>query len=362
MSNISLVVADAQYSQWKDMRVDRSMAALSGSFTFIAADYYIGRPAEWGIKLGDTCEVKINAHTLLTGYIDDVNGRFDKQAHALTVVGRDTVSDLVDCTYDEDAAEWRDITLAQVIKRLCSPYSITVVVDSSVTSDAQTRVEKVVASPGDTVFDVISRHCRAKAIQPVSYGDGTLVLTRATTTERAHDMLEVGVNVKSGGMAQSNRDRFSEYTVKGQGATALSLPLAGSMQPASTPALDNVIGRHRPLTILLEGAADEDTCNKRARWEARMRAARSRSYMYNVRDWLQSNGVPWSINTLVTVNDDKFNDVVNKELLIVSTVFTLNEANGTMTSLTVADPTAYSLIEEPIQDVAGPFDLLPGID
>lgn len=350
MNEIELKVNGVLYGGWKSLQVDLSMNQFAGAFGFTATDLFPGNLGRWQIKMGDECEVVLNDHTLITGYVDQVNIGYDAVSHNIQISGRDKIADLVDCSFIEPSNEWKNISIESIIKKLCLPYNIDVVIDASVAAEAAKKETEFKINEGETVADAILRLCENKAMLPLTIGDGKLTLTRAGAT-RTSDMLVFGENIKTGNLVQNDMDRFSNYIVKAQGSGNDNLSLTDYVQPTGRLS-DNVIHRYRPTVILSDKKIDNAGAKDLARWEARNRAGAGRSLDYIVQGWLQSNGDPWQINRIVEVKDDFLN--INKEYLISQLSFSLNEG-GSETNIFLVHPDTYELKPQPVE-IKGPSD------
>ncbi|KKM77204.1 hypothetical protein LCGC14_1372370, partial [marine sediment metagenome] len=178
---------------------------------------------------------------------------------------------------------------------------------------------------------------------------GKLYLT-GTGTQKAKDSLEFGINILSGNISQSNRDRFQTYIVKGQGKKTDEKTIADASHPVAQHT-DEIILRTRPIVIFAETTCDVGYCRDRAKWEAVNRAGQSRTIEYTVQGWTQSNGDVWPLNSLVQVRDSFLQ--INSTLLIASVNFTINNDQGTVTILTLMHPDAFTLppTAEPIKKI-----------
>jgi prophage tail gpP-like protein len=355
MSDIRLKVNGLSYGGWTSIRVSQSMDQICGTFGFASSDKYPGKPANWRILMGDYCEVSVEGTTICSGYVDDLPISYDAESHSLQIGGRDKTADLVDCSFVDpinNVNEWNNQTILKLIKNICDSFGISVTVHSSVASDLTETIKKFAANEADTAFDSILRLCKHRAVLPLSYGDGKLTLTRAGT-KRAVDTLELGVNILSGDLSQSNKERFSKYIAKGQGNEVSSLDLASITEPYGE-ATDEIVTRYRPFVILAEGETNTGDCQALARFEARNRAGRSRSLNYTVQGWAQSNKKPWELNSTVRVRDPNFS--IDGTKLISAIDFSYDDVNGELTILTLVDKETYELREEPIELIKTKFD------
>jgi len=359
MSKISLNVNGKKFEGWTGVTVEKSLFQLTGAFGLSATDIFPGNAQKWGLAMGDECTVSIDNQILITGYIEDIPISYDASGHDIQIGGRDKTGDLVDCSFIEKAKEWKNQKIITVIRALCNPFDITVDIDDSVTEKANSKTASHTfkANEGDVVFDLIFKLCKMKGILPVSYGDGKLVLT-GTGIETTYDTLELGKNILSGNINQSNRDRFQTYIVRGQGKQQQGFFKTPTVIAQSEGRyLDELINRHRPIVILPEFGGEQKDFQDRAEWECVTRAGNSRSIDYEVQGWTQSNGEVWPLNTLISVKDSFLE--IDASLLIASINFVLNNESGTITRLTLVSPRTFELpppSKNPTKEISTGFD------
>jgi prophage tail gpP-like protein len=372
MFDIVLHIKGKKFDGWTGANVMKSLYQMSGSFSLGATDTFPGDTKKWDIKMGDECSVSINDQTIITGYIEDIPISYDATSHSIEFSGRDKTGDLVDCSFSETSKEWKDQKVITIIEALCKPFNITVKLDNSVADQAATgsvmglkrKVSTKKQTPkgtfkineGETVFDTIFRLCKPKGILPVSYGDGKLVLT-ATGTQKVTDALVFGKNILSGSITQSDKERFAEYIIKGQGEKSIF----GTVTEASSPKAiykDNIIVKTRPwrkIVIWPESSCTVGYCQDLAKWEGMNRAGKSRSVDYEVQGWTQSDGKVWPLNALVKVKDSFLG--INKEMLIASVNFIISNEGGTITRLNLVHPDTFNMPPyNPTEDMATGFD------
>jgi len=337
--NIVLKVNGKRYDGWSSVQVEKSIFSLCGAFGIAGTDIFPGDFKKWEFSLGDSCKVEIDGQTIINGYIEDIPIAYDALEHNIQIGGRDKTCDLVDCSFVESDQEWINRSVFRIMDALCTPFGITVYVDSSVATEAsQEPRDSFKAQMGMTIFEMFKPMLDDKAILPVSYADGKLTLTRAGT-QKAHDTLELGKNIKAGSINQSIRDRFGTYLVLGQGVGNDDKGFDTYVGPEGVYR-DEVITRYRPTIIIPDNKIDgPGECLKRAQWEESSRAGQSISVEYEVQGWTQSNGEVWPLNALVQVKD-KFLGL-NGEMLIAATSNTVDNDAGKITTLTLMDPKAF---------------------
>jgi len=362
MPDIKLIVNGKAYVGWKEVEITQSLDSLCNRFSMSVSDKFPGDSNKWGFVMGDSCEIAIDNNTIMHGYIEELSIDYDKETHTIELSGRDTLCDLVDCSYlfdDKNSIEQAGQTTLSLITFLCDQFNVKVRTDFLTSKPLDDQELNFVANPGDSVFELISKLCKSKAVLPVSYGDKYLTLTRGGSNFRCADSLVLGNNILTGNLQQSDVDRFSYYLALGHGIEAATkegytndyVPMKGD---ATDPVMedkrygDREGKRYRPTVLLSEKPTDSGEREEFAQWECSRRAGESRLYRYKVQGWLQTNKKPWTINSLVNVNDSFFGLKGKEALLISEVVFNYNNNSGSTTDISVIDQKTYELVAEPI--------------
>jgi len=361
--NLVLRVRGKEFQGWTAVTVQKSLYQMTGAFGLTSTDIFSKDFKKWNFSMGDECQVAINNQILITGYIEDILISYDAKNHNIQIAGRDKPGDLIDCSFVESAKKWDNQTIIKVIRDLCEPFNIDVEVDDSVSEQVsfKTPSKTFIVNEGETVFDSILRLSKASGILPVSYGNGKLVLT-GTGTEKAYDHLELGKNIKSGSIDQTNRERFQTYIVRGQGKQQKGFfKSVESIAQSKGEYLDELINRYRPLVILSDTGGEAQDFQNQSEWECVTRAGKSRTIYYEVQGWTQSNGKVWPLNALVKIKDSFLG--INEEWLIAAVNFSLNNDTGAMTELKIVRPDAFKLpLYNPTKEMKSVSDLDPLLD
>lgn len=342
-------------NRWKSININRSIAQISGTFTFSTSNPYPGKSEKWGFENGDECTVDISGQRVLTGYIDEVEEAYAVGSHDISFSGRDKTADLVDCPYDvfSLSGELLNLSFLQIITKLAESVSVDVELDAALLSDSS--LFKVIPAPeykiqtGRMMFEDISTLCQQHGVLPITTGDGKLFITRAGLAA-ATDSLESGVNIKSNKKTESIKERYSTYYAEGPVTTSAF----NSKLIAEGIANDEYVAskRTRPYIILVGEQATDDLCQKRAAWEARIRAGASRKVETVVRKWTQSNDVIWPLNGLVAMVDNIIS--VKDRLLIAGLNLSLDGTGGELTTFSLVHPDTFKLKERvPISSTEG---------
>lgn len=355
MSKISFITNNILFSQWSRVNVFKSMNTISGELTLTTPDFYKGKPKSWSMYVGDEYELKIDDVSFSKGIIDKIVPSYgmasnNKSYYNYTVMCRDKTSSLIDTVYDKDENEWVNETVLNIIKRLCSAYSLEVTNETAVAPEVSKKIDSFKHNEGEYTINSIVRLTNEIGVLPISYGDGKLTLIKGTADKLTTDAIHVGANVKEVKAIHSNTNRFSSYTVKGVGIGNDNKQLTDFIQPYGS-ASDGVISSYRPMVIFSDVPTDSGKCQTKAKWERNIRAGNSRKRIYRLYTLQQSDGSFWNINRLVRVKD-WFADL--DELRLISEMdYRYDSEKGSSCYLTVVHKDTYSVSDV---DIKGEFD------
>jgi prophage tail gpP-like protein len=321
MSDVVLSVNKQKYDGWTSVRITRGIEQMSGAFEMGFTDRWHGQNKPWPIKMGDACSVAIDGSVVITGYVDDVTPDFDAQERRMACTGRDAAGDLVDCS--AASKTWTNQTLTKIAVDICKPFKVGVKAVVAVGKPFGTFS----IQEGETAFDAIDRMCRHRGVLPVSDGKGGLLITGPGST-RVKTVLMDGVNLLSGSVTRSMKDRYQIYKVKGQDTGFDDSTPEQNAGPTGT-ATDKNVKRARTLVILSEVPANAAALKDRAIWEAAVRRGRSIRARVAVQGWSHADGL-WQPNTLVKISSAWLG--IDEWMLITTVTYTRDD-QGTRTDM-----------------------------
>jgi prophage tail gpP-like protein len=324
-------------SGWTRAEITRTIEGIAGGFNVELTEYDPAAGIRRFVRPGYACDLQVDGETIISGWADKNSVDYDPTTHKIGFVGRDATGDLVDCAafHDTDWGGWPGwVDGIQIIGDLVKPFGIKVSANVDVGKAFDFQIQA-----SETVFETIERVTRSLGVLPVSDGKGSLLLTQGGTgpsfkpIRRGRDFVKM-----SGGVDHSQR--FQQYIVHGQDGEGYIDP--GNTAVPQGNATDPGVTRYRPLVILAEypGDAGSDTFNRRAKWEATVRAGRASRYTATLQGWRDSAGQLWAPNGLVHVTDDFIE--VDDTLLICGVKLALDD-KGTRTELTLTRPDAFKL-------------------
>jgi prophage tail gpP-like protein len=350
--DVTLKVNGSLYSGWTSVSIKRSLKAISGSFDLSVADKWSEDKAAWQIVPGDESIVTIGADTLITGYVDRVSPSFSENSRSISVRGRDTSCDLVDCSAIFNPGVWSNVTFKYLLKVFCSQFDVGLTIDPSAATAAAKVFYVAKLQPAESAFEFLERYARLSGVLLTNDSQGNVLVTLAGSSRASNDLIQ-GQNIKSARADYDNSERFSNYTVKCQGSVGDGQD-PGIQFTTQGIAADDLIDRYRPKIIQAENVADTATCTKRAQWESKIRAARASRVSVTLQGWRQKNGQLWQLNQISRVKSNWLG--IDLDYLITDTTFTKSES-GTETELGLERPDAYT-IDPTLRDKNDPLPQL----
>lgn len=333
MPDATLRVNGRVYGGWKSVRVTRSIESIAGSFELEVSDRWAEQSEPWAIAEEDACQVAIDDHVLVDGFVDRRSISLAAQQRTLTYSGRDKASALVDCTVLLEKYTFRKFDPVSFIAELAGQFGIEVTAQADMNLE---RIGKLVVNPGDTAFQAIQRVAMAAGVLVVSTGTGNIHVTRTGSAQAAP--LVQGSNILAGSMDYDGSDRFHRYVV----ATSVGGDdsASGDATRIRAEAIDRGVRRtDRVLMIRPEQGMNAERARIRGDWEARLRAARAESVSITVHGWTQPDGVPWPVNALCPVTAPALG--VTGTLLISQAEYSL-DGSGQVTQLRLVRPDAFA--------------------
>ncbi|MDF7777838.1 contractile injection system protein, VgrG/Pvc8 family [Sphingomonas sp. AOB5] len=339
---VELRLGGAVYSAWDEVTVTRSMEGLSGSFSLVLAAQDMTDAAEFKIRKGQRCIVQIGGEIVINGWIDAVYPSISGEQHKIRVAGRDRTADLADCSAIHKPGSWINTKLEAIAAELVKPFGIKVTVTASGGTGAPIR--KFAIQQGETVQSALERLLRFRGLLMVADGNGDLeIITPAEAAPIA--TLELGVNILEANGSFDDRERFSDYVVKGQASGGDDHNGAAVAQIRGT-AKDAGVERYRPFLVIAEEQSDGASATVRAKFEAGVRAGRSVNGSIVVPGWRSTPGGPlWRPNVRVKVKCAPVQ--LPDEIMLVPAVTLTKGEKGTTATITVLPPEAWKQLAQP---------------
>lgn len=340
-NRIRLAVDGLAREDWTNIVVNRGIEQLASEFRF----EYVDRGGELDKPLqfdeGSECTISIDGTDVIVGHIDDVEITHDSNNHTISISGRGSTGDLVDCSAIHKTGRWRDSLMKVIAEDLVDPFGLDVVIDPTSTEAAAVPFAKFAIQEGEAVFEALSRLATMRGMLAIT-DDGTQVRFTRAGSGRISTAIELGKNVLGGVRSGSQRDRFQIYTFKSQlvGTDAFFGNVAANPKSSVN---DDGVDRFRPLIVIAEDQGNAADLERRAQWERNTRAGKSRRLTHRVQGYHHDAGL-WDPNKLVRVRDRFLR--VDDDLLIVSVTFEKTTERSVSTIQTTR-PEAFDVLVPP---------------
>jgi prophage tail gpP-like protein len=329
MSNVKLKINDLIYTGWQSVMVVRSIETMAGRFSLNLTDN-----APFVVPKSSAVELFLNDEKIISGYSDSINYEISSNEYSLSIDGRDKTGDLMDCSTLIPSQELINVTLKEIIDSVIEPFGITAIYNQNPADKF-----KKFSLQQESAYEAIERATRLRGVLASSNQDGQIII-QEYGAQRANDSIVMGLNVLSASSRFNDINRFSEYLVYGQQSGDDDLSLNEIMRPQGF-SKDFGISRYRPKIVIAEGSINTAMAQKRAEWEAAIRAARAVDIEVTLQGWTQSSGNLWRENMIVkTILPDHG---INSDMLIKEISYSLDLNSGEKTRIILVRPDAYKL-------------------
>ena len=356
--HITIQVDDTEYQGFKSVDVLTTLDTISGSFKFVATtlgtDFF-------PIKIGQSCIVKVEGFSVITGYIEKIIPKYNAGNHELLIEGRDKTADVIDSSVFDSVEISEKISLKSLIENTLKINKITdIKVINNVADIEDFEIGDISSSEvNQTLFEFFKSYASKKRVFLITDGLGNIVINRSTGIKINQEILNIvdnpRSNVLSGSPAYDYSQRFNTYEIKSQLSTTGANASGGlfdtkNIVDQKNTATDSEIRGNRRLVIIARQATNSEDLGKLVQWEANIRRIESSQYTCEVQGHLRESGSEiWRPDLLVKVQDD-FADI-DDILLIKSCRYTFDNDTGSKTELLMVDQDAYKeQAEKPIAE------------
>ena len=336
---VTLIIDGHELRGWQKVGITRSMQNAAISFTLEATNPTWSEEAK-ALRHGKEIEIRTSpargggasggGDLLCKGYVDSYSARYSDNSKSITLSGRSKSADAIDCppvkhktgrvekkTLDKVAAEFDEFGIGFKTDQQLKP------------------IPKVQRRPDETVFSTIEREARRDGLMLSAQTDGSVLLTRAGTKRHA-GALQLGASpVQTMDITVNLSNRRSPIVVRGQRATGTGKDnLRQEIEE-----VDQSVGRHRPLIIILEGDAPKEKLKKRGKWERLRASGFGVSVSADLSTWRDEGGQLWDPGRLVAIVAEP--EDVDQDLTLSTVTFRQDIEHGTVAAVSLVDPRSH---------------------
>lgn len=327
------VVADGrEFAGWEDVSIRYAMKEATRSFSLSTTE----QVGQWNFPPGTKIEIYANADLVLKGYVNRYSPNGSKTAHSVTIEGRSTSQDLVDCAAVHPKGFEKDMDPAELGQKL-DHFGVGVKADVPLRKEPYLQIYQ-----GETAFQAIERYLRNQGAALKGEADGSVTATNASAAKRHKGILWEGANIIDYSADLSDDRRFSETTVKGQGRHGTKPEHLRIKETV----LDEIVKRYRPRLIVAETDTDAARAKERATHEKERSASESVKANVTTQGWRDDAGELWDTNRLIYTYSPILMHL-DQDMLIESVSLTQSKGAGSKAALSLVDPQGYKGAAQP---------------
>jgi len=269
---IILKINGVPHEGFTSVEVTRSVSDMAGVCTATLSDKWSSGYPNWGnwdVLPGMPVQVFYGPLLVLTGLIDNVNPSYDAENHGIQITSRSKTKDPVDSSAEMPNGEMENVTLDQIAGELLRPYGMT----PRIEAEMGEPFSRAAVIDGETVQETLERYARQRGVLVTDDAEGNPRLVQVKNQAPTFALTE-GINILAGSSTLTEDKRHSEYKTTGQDA-GTDQKHGRDVSEVEAKTTDPAIGRHRPLQLLPETAANDITAQQRTDWEAAYRGGES---------------------------------------------------------------------------------------
>ena len=329
-SGILITVGGKTFTGFESVRLNATLEHAARSFEVQIAAEQGGAATLQMFKAGAKVSITVDGEAFLTGYVDQYRPRIGKSEYLISISGRSKGADAIDCGIIHATGHFKNRTPLQIAQEM-DKFGI-----GFTASGDMKPVPNFQVSPGETVFQALSRLARDQNLTLRAKGDGGIEFYNAKKSpKRQAGPLIEGINILTGEANHDWSKRYSKYHVRGQKA----LGTDEKATQLESVAEDTGVDRYRPTVVLAEGDTDEGRIRDRAQHHRNRKAGRGLTADIGVVNYRDSGGKLWEPGNLVYVESDAL--ALGQDMMIEGVDFSEDSAGGTVTRLSLCDPKAH---------------------
>lgn len=324
---VTLLVGGMSYRAWSKATLNAAINEACRKFDFKTTE----RPGQFAFPPGTPIQVFATGDPFLVGYVNAYSASGDAKTHEISIKGRSSSQDWVDCSAIHSTGFAEDKSPVEFANEF-NPYGFQITDKIGLEAVPHQQIMQ-----GETGFEYLERALRSQGATQMGTADGGIEVTNASVAERAGGALTEGVNIRNWSVDLTDGTRHSEYTIKGQNRHGHGDHNLRIKQQAH----DGGVKRYRPKLIVHEGDCDDKRASNRANHEKERSAGSCIKAQITTQGWRDGAGKLWTPNTLIFVSSPRLMHL-EQDMLIESIILEQEEdGSGTTAKLNLVDPRNY---------------------
>jgi prophage tail gpP-like protein len=331
---VTIAAGGMIYSAFERVLVRASYKEAARTFALEIAAENGAEATAWIFKAGTQVDILFNGDLACRGYVDRYQPKIAEHNRAIvSVSGRSKAQDLIDSSAEHDTGHFKNKTPVEIMQELDK---------AGVGVSTNRQLDKIdyQLTPGETVFDVGEHLLRKYGMTTTGQADGSMLVTDGSQGRHAGRLWESeifrGGNIKIGEADHNWSNRHSKVIVRGQrpyGHGDDALQIEGA-------AIDNSVGRYRPVIIHQDDDTTTDLAKKRAKHRRDREAGNSLTANITTQGFRDDGGKLWSPGFLIFTESPFL--AIAQDMLIETVEWSQARDEGSQSILSLVDPRAYA--------------------
>ena len=260
-----------------------------------------------------------------------LNVKFSRKTtqQLVTISGYSKTGILENCNIPLDLypLESNNLSLYEIAKKLCKKFGIGVIVSSAVKTEANKIIEKTSAKASETIKEYLSRLCNERNIVLTHTATGSIVLTKANTSQKASWVYDESDDkvLSINGSVQGQQMHSSVSVIR---QASIKTDNAGESKSSNI-----FVSQYKPLIKIQSSGTDNDTVN------ASVKAVLSE--LKNIKFTVEYDGFIHRPNTIIEIKEP-FVYLYDKTRLFVESVTVKGDNRSMISSVEAVIPETYS--------------------
>ncbi len=309
-TEVRVVAGSLELTTWQSYQIELDLRRPANAFSLVAPNTDAEQVGN--LARGQSVQVYVDDEIQMTGYIDDLSWQADASGARVEISGRDVFGQLMDCS--APLKSYKNTTLLRVALDLASTW----VPSWTASGVTLSTIPRVKIEPGESVMDVLVRLAQVDGALVWGTPDGAGMIGRPTYTGPAlyqlfryagSDPNRQKNNIISGGLTQSNAERYTSLTLYGTSGNTKSN--YGVSSAYSYTSRNSDVVPTRSLIVTDGDVKSRQVAQDKADLDQDRREFDSEAWEYQVRGHYgeladEAGNVSqtmWDIDTLVGVED-----------------------------------------------------------
>lgn len=332
---IKLEINGENYQFFESYSIDLRFDAIASSISFSA---FFDADSPTHKKLFkpfsyNSLKVYFDSTLLLTGYIVSHTFPDSNKPEPVAVSGYSKTGVLEDCKIHQDSypLQYANLSLLDIVKKLCKPYDIEVIYDDEVEAIVNASIVSETAKETDTVKEYLASICNQRNVVLTHNEKGQIVLTKAKAAATPIDSFTTSKLINPT-LSTNGQGMFKTATIMRQAGL--------DEENAGQSVVENPFVSITRSTTIVQTSGDNSTIEDTAK-DVLSKQLKSISFNFSLRDIFYRNGSLVLPNNVILIKN-KQNYLYNYTKFFVERVTLNGNSKGNTADLKCVIPEVYT--------------------